>query len=67
MTVSNKISPKPALQKARSGFGKENFEKRLDILYGDRYSLDRFVNGSVYTAHLKIDLRESQNEMPIAG
>lgn len=67
LTVSNKISTKPALKKANGGFGKENFEKRLDILYGDRYSLDRFIENGIYTAHLQIDLREPQSEMHIAG
>ena len=67
LTVSNKISPKPVLKKSNSGFGKENFEKRLDIIYGDKYSLDRFTEEGVYTARLKIDLIEHQGEVHIAG
>jgi LytS/YehU family sensor histidine kinase len=67
LTVSNKISPKPMLKKSNSGFGNDNFTKRLDIIYGDKYSLDRFVQDEIYTAHLKIDLFEQQGEMYIAG
>lgn len=67
LTVSNKISKVPALRKTNGGFGKENFEKRLDILYGDRYTLNHFMDNEVYTAHLTIDLREPQSEVHIAG
>lgn len=67
LSVSNKMSAKPALKKANSGFGIENFTKRLDIIYGDKYSLDRFVQNEVYTAHLKIDLFEQTREVYIAG
>jgi len=67
ITVANKISAKPVLKKPNSGFGKDNFEKRLQIIYGDRFTLERFTENGVYTAHLKIDLSEQQGEMHIAG
>ena len=67
LTVANKISAKPVLKKSTGGFGNDNFTKRLDIIYGDKYSLDRFVQDEVYTAQLKIDLLEQSGEMHIAG
>lgn len=67
LSVSNKVNTKPTLKKTNGGFGIDNFTKRLDIIYGDKYSLDRFVNNEVYTAHLKIDLFEQLSEVYIAG
>ncbi len=56
MLVSNKISVKPTLDKANSGIGNETFDQRLNILYKGRYSLERFKDGDVFLAKLKIDL-----------
>lgn len=58
LTVSNKVSEKVAIKKENSGFGKENFKKRLDIIYKDRYSLDQYTENGVYIAHLTIQLNE---------
>lgn len=66
LTVSNKISEKAALQKPKAGFGAESLEQRLRILYKERFSLERFTEGTVYTAHLKIDLPGFQDAMHIA-
>ena len=59
LTVSNKVSEKMAIKKENSGFGKENFKKRLDIIYKDRYQLDQYTENGVYIAHLTIQLHES--------
>jgi LytS/YehU family sensor histidine kinase len=59
LTVSNKVSEKMAIKKENSGFGKENFKKRLDIIYKDRYKLDQYSEDGVYIAHLTIQLHES--------
>jgi LytS/YehU family sensor histidine kinase len=59
LTVSNKVSEKMAIKKENSGFGKENFKKRLDIIYKDRYKLDQYTEDGVYIAHLTIQLHES--------
>jgi LytS/YehU family sensor histidine kinase len=67
LTVSNKISPKPPLRQARGGFGKEALQKRLEILYGAHFTLDRFVENDVYIAHLKIDLRAHKAAMHTVG
>jgi len=58
LTVSNKVSEKMAIKKENSGFGKENFKKRLDIIYKDRYSLDQYSENGVYLSHLTIQLYE---------
>jgi LytS/YehU family sensor histidine kinase len=56
MFVSNKITSKSALFKSHSGLGMESLSQRLDILHKGRYSLERFTEGEVYLAQLKIDL-----------
>jgi sensor histidine kinase YesM len=56
LNVSNKISKKMPLKKLRSGIGSRTLEERLQILYGNYYSLQRFVEGDVFIAQLKIDL-----------
>lgn len=56
LTVSNKISDREPIMKARSGIGSETLESRLKILYPNAFSLDRFVEKDVYIARLKIDL-----------
>lgn len=59
LTVSNKVGEKVAIKKENSGFGKENFKKRLDIIYKDRYSLDQYTENGVYITHLTLQLHES--------
>ncbi len=56
LLVSNKVSGKPSLFKANSGLGMESLDQRLDILYRGRYTLERFKEGEVYLAQLKIHL-----------
>lgn len=66
LTVSNKISGQPNMQKPNSGIGKENFMKRLDILYRNNHVYDQFTENDIYISHLKINLREQKAEMPVA-
>lgn len=54
--VSNKVSAKSSLSKANSGLGMEALDQRLAILYKERYTLERFKEGEVFLAKLKIDL-----------
>jgi sensor histidine kinase YesM len=54
--VTNKVTGKPTLHKANSGLGTETLDQRLNILYKGRYSLERFKEGDVFLAQLKIDL-----------
>lgn len=60
LTVSNKISEKPALKKDYSGIGSETLEERLKIVYKDKYKLDRIVDGDSYFAQLKIFLADEK-------
>jgi LytS/YehU family sensor histidine kinase len=67
LTVSNKISTALPLKKEKSGFGKPNLKKRLEIIYGQHYKLDQFADGDVYIASLKLALLEHKNKMLAAG
>ena len=67
LTVANKISSKPPLKKSNGGLGKENLQKRLDIIYKDCYKLDQFVENDVFISHLKLNLFEYKAKMLTAG
>ena len=67
LTVSNKISNASVLKKEKSGFGKVNLKKRLDIVYKDHYRLEQFAEGDVYISSLKINLLEHKNKMLTTG
>lgn len=67
LTVSNKISTKTPLPKAKGGIGTETLDERLKLIYKDAFVLDRFTEGDVYIAHLKINLLEHKATMPVVG
>ncbi len=67
LTVSNKISGKSSMKKERSGVGSETLEQRLGIIYGTHYKLDKFTEGDVFIAHLKINLLEHKTKVLTAG
>jgi len=67
LTVTNKISKKPAIKKSNSGLGKENFKKRLEIIYKDKFVLTDTTEDDVYIAQLKLKLSEHQATMSAAG
>ena len=67
LNVSNKISGKSTLTKTYSGIGVQTLEQRLKIIYKDNYKLERFSEGEVYHAHLKINLLEYKAKMLAAG
>jgi LytS/YehU family sensor histidine kinase len=60
--VSNKINKKPMFA-AKSGIGKENMKRRLDLIYKGDYKLDYLKENDIYTSFLKINLLEFQNKM----
>jgi LytS/YehU family sensor histidine kinase len=66
ITVSNKISIRPPMRKEKGGIGIETLEQRLKIIYQDQFKLDRFTEGDVYIAHLKINLLEHKAKVPVA-
>ncbi|MBE8712303.1 sensor histidine kinase [Sphingobacterium hungaricum] len=61
--VSNKISNKTALKKTNSGIGTRTLQERLEVLYKNRYSLNRFVENDVYIAHLTLDLNAENDTL----
>lgn len=63
LTVSNKMSAKKPIKKEKGGIGIETLEQRLKIIYSDNFKLDRFTEGDVYIAHLKIKLLEHKAKM----
>src|SRR3954470_2059232 len=67
INVSNKISSQKFLKKENSGIGSQSLESRLNILYKDRYKLERKVQDTVYIAQLQINLKNYNAEMFTAG
>lgn len=56
LMVSNKICERTPILPNNSGFGTETLAKRLEILYKDRFVLQRRKEGGVFLAYLKIQL-----------
>ncbi len=63
LTVANKISAKAPIKKEKCGIGDEMMEQRLKIIYKENYSLDKFIEDTVYIAQLKINLLEHKAKM----
>lgn len=63
LSVVNKASDKPPLSKPRSGIGSQTLDQRLQILYGNHYTLERMRKEDQYIAQLKVNLREYNSEM----
>lgn len=63
LTVTNKISNRSKLKKEKSGIGSEALENRLKIIYEDHFKIDKFIEGDIFIAHLKIDLLEYKAKM----
>jgi len=67
LSVSNKISGRTPLNKNNSGIGSQTLEQRLRIIYKDSFKMERFADGEVYHAHLKINLLDYKTKMLAAG
>ncbi len=67
LTVSNKISTRTPLKKEKSGIGASILEQRLRIIYKNNFKLERFIEGDIFIAHLKINLLEYKAEMYPVG
>ncbi|MFD1631235.1 sensor histidine kinase [Pseudopedobacter beijingensis] len=63
LTVSNKISERKPILKENGGIGNESLEQRLKLIYKNGYKLERFTEGEVFVAHLKINLLEHIDKM----
>lgn len=63
LVVSNKMSGKQNLKKDYGGLGLETLSRRLELIYGPYFKLNRTTDEEVYSMHLKIDLDEFKNKM----
>lgn len=63
VAVSNKVSGKSGFLKEKGGIGSATLEQRLKIIYKSCYKLERYTEGDVYFAQLKINLLEYKNQM----
>lgn len=63
LTVSNKIAGGNTMKKEKAGIGSQTLEERLRIIYGGNYKLDKFTEGDVFIAHLKINLLEHKTKV----
>lgn len=63
LTVANKISERPPIQKQKSGLGIKTLDQRISLIYGDFASLERSQVSDQYIAQLKIRLRDYKTEM----
>ncbi len=64
--VTNKINKKPLLS-SKSGIGKENLKRRLDLIYKTNYKLDYIIENGIHTSYLKINLLEFKNKVHNIG
>jgi LytS/YehU family sensor histidine kinase len=60
--VTNKVNKKPLLS-AKSGIGKENLKRRLDLIYKTHYKLEYLLENGVHTSYLKINLLEFKDKV----
>lgn len=59
ITVINKVNPKPA-QSVNGGIGLKNMEKRLALLFGNKFKIEKTSDSSVYSATLTLKLYNGQ-------
>lgn len=62
LTVSNKINKTPIFN-SKGGIGKENMQKRLEILYGDAFRLNYTILDDMHISNLKIKLRDVKTKL----
>lgn len=65
--VSNKIAHQHFLKKGNSGIGSQALQSRLNILYQDRYQLEKKRSDNVYIVRLKLNLLEYNAEVFTVG
>lgn len=56
--IANKIATATPLKKESSGIGISSLEKRLKMLYKERYKLQKSIDGKIYSVSLKIKLEK---------
>jgi len=57
--VTNYIKEEKGLDETKGGFGLKNIKRRLEILFGNNYSLETDTDGIVFKIKLKIKLNEN--------
>jgi LytS/YehU family sensor histidine kinase len=67
LIVTNKISNQQFLKKSNSGIGAQTLESRLNILYKERYKLERKVENTIYIAQLKLNLLDYDAKVYTTG
>ncbi len=67
LTVANKISGVPSMQKSKGGLGLQTLDQRLKVVYGTWYALTTQKENDEYIAGLKIDLRNYETEVRSVG
>jgi sensor histidine kinase YesM len=67
LSVVNKISERPPIQKEKGGLGSRTLDQRLQMIYGSHYTLERTRKEDQYIAQLKINLHEYKNKVRVAG
>ncbi|MDM1347301.1 histidine kinase [Myroides marinus] len=65
LLVSNKKSRKKTLTKDKGGYGLTALNKRLELIYGNTFKLEKSEDDSIYSMHLKINLHDFKTKMHI--
>lgn len=63
LLVSNKKSKQKSLVKQKGGYGLNALSKRLELIYGPCFKLERSEDDNMYSMHLKINLYEFKSKM----
>ncbi|WP_025124612.1 sensor histidine kinase [Myroides odoratimimus] len=66
LLVSNKKSRMKSLHKEKGGYGLTALNKRLELIYGTAYKLEKNEDDHIYSTHLKINLHDFKTKMHIA-
>jgi sensor histidine kinase YesM len=67
LSVVNKISDRPPIQKEKGGLGSRTLDQRLQMIYGSHYTLERTRKDDQYIAQLKINFHEYKNKVRVTG
>lgn len=63
LLVSNKKSRMKTLTKDKGGYGLTALNKRLELIYGHTYKLEKSEDDHIYSMHLKINLHDFKTKM----
>lgn len=63
LLVSNMKSKQKSLVKQKGGYGLNALSKRLELIYGPYFKLEKSEDDNMYSMHLKINLYEFKSKM----